>query len=156
MKITPSARYAAHPARQNADVRLRFMRRKWWKAYFFLALALTLVVLALPFLVDESRETPWWEWMYVPLYVVQIVGLFGFVFWRRLGVPPVWQVVFLASIAYEIWDLFSMATDPDLKTTDHAGFLMTMVAATLVLQVPMLVGLFLYGFRCKELWHGAT
>jgi hypothetical protein len=64
--------------------------------------------------------------------------------------------VFLVSVAYEAWSLFSMATDPELKGTDHAGFLVTNAAATLVLQLPMLIGLFLYGFRCKELWHGAT
>ena len=132
------------------------MGRKLWKAYFFLALVLTVAALTLPFVIEGSPETAWWEWMYMPIYVVQIVGLFGFVFWRRLGIPPVWQVVFLVSVAYEAWSLFAMATDPELKGTDHAGFLVTNAAATLVLQLPMLIGLFLYGFRCKELWHGAT
>ena len=131
------------------------MRRKLWQAYFFLALVLTVAGLTLPFFIEASAETAWWEWMYIPIYVVQLIGLFGFVFSRRLGIPPIWQAVFLISLAYEAWSLFSMATDPELNGTGY-GFLVMTVATTLLLQLPMLVGLFLYGFRCKELWQGAT
>ena len=132
------------------------MRRRWWRAYFYLMLVLTVVGLGLPFFIESDRETAWWEWLYFPLYAVQIVGLFGFVYWRRLGVPLVWQVAFLASLIYEVWDLFQMSTDPELKGTDYAGFLASTVGVTLLLQVPMLIALFLYGYRSKELWHGAT
>jgi len=131
------------------------MRRRLWQAYFFLALVLTVAGLALPFFIEASAETAWWEWMYMPIYVVQLIGLFGFVFSRRLGIPPIWQAVFLISLAYEAWSLFSMATDPELNGTGY-GFLVMTVATTLLLQLPMLVGLFLYGFRCKALWQGAT
>jgi len=132
------------------------MHRKWWKVYFFLALALTVVGIAMPFFVDGGRDLPWWDWIWAPLYAVQIVGLFGFVFWRRLAIPPLWQFVFVASVAYEIWNLFSTATDPELKDTGHAGLLVASVATALLLQVPMLIALYLYGFRSKELWRGAT
>jgi hypothetical protein len=132
------------------------MRRRLWKAYFFLALALTFLGLALPVFVGEDPKMAWWEWVYMPLYVVQIVGLFGFVFWRRLAVPPVWQFVFIASVAYEAWNLVSTATNPELEGTGYTGLALMTVGATLVLQAPMFIGLFLYGFRCRELWHGAT
>ena len=133
------------------------MRRKWWKAYFFLVLAMTAAGLALPLFVEKTRETAWWEWVYVPLYVVQVIGLFGFVYLRRVGVPPIWQFVFLASVAYEIWDLFSMATDSGMQGIGHERLL---IAAALVasfgLHLPLLIGLYLYGFRCRQLWHSAT
>ena len=132
------------------------MSRKWWKAYFFLALALTVGGLALPLFVDEAREQALWEWIYIPLYAVQIVGLFGFVYWRRLAIPPLWQFVFVASVVYAAWDLFSMATDPELKGNSYADLVFATAGLTLLFQVPMLIGLFLYGFRCKELWRGAT
>src|SRR5688572_14146823 len=112
------------------------MHRKWWKAYFFLMLALTVGGLALPLFIENDRQMAWWEWLYYPLYAVQIVGLFGFVYWRRFGVPLVWQVVFLASVMYEVWDLFQMSTDPELKGMGYEGFIASTVAATLVLQVP--------------------
>ena len=132
------------------------MSRGWWKAYFFLALALTGGGLALPLFVDEGHAQAWWEWLYVPLYAVQIVGLFGFVYWRRLAIPPLWQFVFVASVIYEAWDLFSIATDPELKGNSYADLVFASVGVALLLHVPMLIALFLYGFRCKELWLGAT
>jgi hypothetical protein len=131
------------------------MNRKWWKAYFFLALALTVFGLAFPLFVDERPKVAWWEWVYIPLYIVQIVGLFGFSFWRKIAIPPLWQFVFIASVAYEAWNLYSTVTDRELAP-EYGGFIASTLAATLLLQVPLLVGLFLYGFRCKELWRGAT
>src|SRR5262245_33658376 len=99
------------------------MRRTWWKVYFFLVLALTIGGVGLALFFDEGKETAWWERVYIPLYIIQLVGLFGFVFWRRLGVAAVWQLVFLVSVAYEGWNLFSMASDPELRDSGHAGFL---------------------------------
>jgi hypothetical protein len=132
------------------------MRRIWWKAYFFLALALTIGGVGLALFFGEGKETAWWERIYIPLYVIQIIGLFGFVFSRRLGVAALWQLVFLASVAHEAWNLSSMASDSELRGSAHAGLLLSTIAASLVLQLPMLIGLFLYGFRCKGLWHGAS
>jgi hypothetical protein len=126
------------------------MRRIWWKAYFFVFLALTLVGLASPLFIEGGRQLQWWEWLLFPLFVIQIVGLFGFVYWRRLGIPLLWQVVFLISVANEVWDLVSITTDPELKDDSF------LVGAALFLQIRMLIGLFLYAFRCKRLWHRAT
>jgi hypothetical protein len=131
------------------------MKRKWWKAYFFVVLALTIFGLVIPLFADEERKVAWWEWVYIPVYLVQIVGLFGFVFWRRIAAPTVWQFVFVAGVVYEIWELYSMATGPELPG-DYAGFLASTIVGTLVLQIPLWIGLFLYGFRCRELWRGAT
>ena len=84
------------------------MRRTWWKVYFLVILALTVLGLAPRFFTEEGRQLPWWEWLLIPLFVVQIVGLFGFAFWRRLFIPLLWQVVFLVSVANEVWDLASL------------------------------------------------
>ena len=122
------------------------MRRTWWKAYFFVMLALMVLGLASRLFIQDGPLLPWWEWLLIPLFVVQIVGLFGFAYWRRLGIPLLWRVAFVASVANEVWDLVSITTDVELK--DDTFFL----GATLFLQIPMLIGLFLYAFRSKELW----
>jgi hypothetical protein len=128
------------------------MNRKWWKIYFFLALVLTFAEFVLLLFVDDGRTLVWWEWAYVPLYTIQIVGLFGFVYRHRLAIPLLWKFAFVASVAYEVWELLSIATDPQLHGADQAIFFVATVAMGLALQVPMLLGLFLYGFRSKELW----
>ena len=89
----------------------------------------------------------------VPNQTAQLTGLAGFAWWRRLGVPVVWQVVFLASAFCDGWDLVSVATDPDLRSGGHETLIALQIIGTLLLQGPMLIALFLYGFRCKKLWH---
>jgi hypothetical protein len=122
------------------------MRRKWWKAYFFFALAVTVCGFAVVVFFDDGADQLWWEWIDIPLYSLQLVGLFGFAYWRRLGSPSLWQFILVATVLYEAWNLYSMASDPELKETAHMGFVITTLAATLLLQVPMFIGLFLYGF----------
>jgi hypothetical protein len=129
--------------------------RGWWKAYFFVALAITTVGLAFPFFLPEQPEMAWWEWSYIPLYVLEVVGLFGLAFWRRLAVPIIWQIVLVASVLYELRNVYVMFTDDDL-TRQSGSFTLFMMVGIFLFQAPMWAGLYLYGFRCKELWRGAT
>lgn len=129
------------------------MRRNWWKAYFFFALAMTIGALSLPLWVEEFREMTWWDWTAIPLSIVQLTGLFSFAWWRRLGVPLVWQAVFLVSVFHEGWALVSVANDPDLRNAGHEALIALQILGTLLLQGPLLIALFLYGFRCKKLWQ---
>ena len=129
------------------------MNRKWWKAIFFFALAL-MVLDVVPLFWNDEKKVASWQWWSILFSTVQIMGLFGFAFWRRIAIPPFWQVMFVASVIYEIFDLYSMAADSDFSSSPVLLFFN--VAITLMLQMPLLVGLFLYGLRSKELWHGKT
>lgn len=130
------------------------MHRPWWKAYFVLALTLTIAGLVVPFFIDESPSLAWWEWVYIPLYLVQLAGLFGFVFLRRIASPLFWKLVFFASILYEIWELSSSAME--LQTYSHVLGVAGLVGLIALVQLPMLIALCLYAYRFQELWHGAT
>jgi hypothetical protein len=130
------------------------MHRNWWKAYFFLALAIAVAIMALPLYVyEEGPSTDWRDWMDVPLYMMQLIGLFGFAYWRRIGAPVVWQIVFLGSLAYSGWSWFSMATDPDLLNAGHEALIVLSILGSLLLEAPLLIALFLYGFKCRALWR---
>ena len=129
----------------------------WWKIYFFFALVLTvLTIIALLFVDDVSTELGGWGWSDVPLYILQLVALFGLAFWRRIGSPKLWQLAFVATLAYEGWHLYEVASDDLGIPTDMLGLAISIIAITYLLQAPLWVGLYLYGFRCKDLWHGAT
>jgi hypothetical protein len=127
-------------------------RRRWWQAYFVLVFVLTAVGLVLPLSLDDFPEMVWWEWVYVPIYLIQVAGLYGFAFWRRIGIPRIWQYAFVASLAYAIWDLFGIATE----TSGAELFVVFTIAGLVVLEAPMLLALFLYGFRCTDLWRPAN
>lgn len=115
-------------------------------------LVLTLAGVSMPLFVEY--QAVWWDWVFIPLYIVQLAGLFGFVYSQRLAAPRLWQAVFVLSVAYGLWDLFTMTTETELAEQGE-GFLFSMVAGLLLLQLPLFAALFLYGFRCKELWRGA-
>jgi hypothetical protein len=132
------------------------MSHAWWKKYFFFALALFLAQLGLMVFFEEAWRTTGWDWAYVPIAAAELAGLLGFAWRRRLGRPELWQIVFLASLAYEAAGWFSLATDPDLKAGAHESFIMLALLADWIVRLPMLIALFLYGFRSKALWQPGT
>jgi hypothetical protein len=97
----------------------------------------------------------WWEWSCIPLYLLQIIALFGFVYRRRIATPLIWKLIFLASVAYEFSNLYEMAFDSGL-TVGLATFFGIIFVVVYLIQLPLWLGFFLYAFRCKELWVRAT
>jgi hypothetical protein len=130
-------------------------QRPWWKAYFFFAVVITAIGIAASFVFADEMEMSWPEYLFFVLYVVQIVGLFGFVFGRRIAKPMIWQWVFVATVAYELWNGYQTATDTELAAS-FSFFLAGLFIAIYLTQMPMWFGLFHYGFRCKELWRRAA
>jgi hypothetical protein len=111
-----------------------------------------MTVCAIAALFWPGGRTPilWKEWLYVPLYVLQAVSLFGFVYSRRIAAQVTWKTVFVASVAYEILNAYEMATDWGLSASSvDISFVL---AIAYLIQIPLWYGNFLYGFRCKELW----
>ncbi len=129
-------------------------QRPWWKAYFFFAVIITAIGIAASFVFADEMAMIWPEYFFFVLYVIQIVGLFGFVYRRRIANPIIWQWVFLATVAYELWNVYQTATDTDPASSLPVLFAAIAIAAYLT-QAPMWFGLFHYGFRCRELWQRA-
>ena len=142
----------------HLHVRSPSMNRRWWKAYFLVALILTAGGFVFSWFADIEWGMRWWEWLFVPLYALQIFALYCFAFWHRVGVRRGWKLLFVASVLYEIWCLVELTMTPELESISQAQgfFLASTIGGTLAIQMPMLVALFLYAFRSEELWHGAT
>jgi hypothetical protein len=125
-----------------------------WKSYFYFTVVLTVCSIALAFLGAGESNMLWWEWWYVPLYFLQAVSLFGFVYWRRIVSSAVWKTVFVFSVGDGIWNAYDMATNWFSTATP---VLVTVVSLVVYLvQVPLWYGNFLYAFRCKVLWNAKT
>src|SRR3954471_18910897 len=106
------------------------MQRRWyWKAYFFLSASM--VVLAIGFYLYPGYETApsdiVAEWASMPFYIVQLVGLYGFIYWRRVGHAKLWQLVFGVTVIEDVWTVYSFGDDlPDLRGFE-TGLLAIMV-----------------------------
>jgi hypothetical protein len=131
------------------------MKRLWWKAYFFLMLVLTVIGIGFAPFFLESPERDWWDWIFIPMYCLQLVGLFGFAYWRPIAVPLIWRATFAVSIPYEVWNMASLILE-DGPSHGLMIFMIGVAIAMLLIQGPLFIAIYRYGFKCKELWHGAT
>jgi hypothetical protein len=139
------------------------MQRRWyWKLYFFLGVLLTalMVVLLVGFSLYFPEQASALEivsgWVALPLYVVQLIGLYGFVYWRRFGYERLWQLIFAATVIETVWTFYSVGDDlPDLEGYETGLLAFTAVAGT-ALTAPLLIALFIYAFRSSRLWAEAN
>jgi hypothetical protein len=138
------------------------VKRRWyWKVYFFfLAAQMVLTIgFSLYYLEDATALDAIAEWAVFPLYAVQLLGLYGFIYWRRFANAMLWRLVFVASIveaAQTSWVVYSMPDSlPDIPAFGSWIFLATALVVA-VLIVPLLVGLFLYAYRSAALWATAS
>lgn len=131
------------------------MSRGWvWKCYFHFSIVLTVLSITLPFLYDGDVNMPWWDWLYVPLYLFQAVSLFGFVYARCIARRSIWQALFVVSVCYEVWSALDMAAN--WFSSESLVFGAVVLASSNLVQAPLWYGNFLYAFRCKELWNAKT
>ncbi len=133
----------------------------FWKIYFFLMVAMTIGGIVLPTVLslDDSNETDSSEvfegFVLMPLYIAQLVGLFGYAYARSIATRRSWQWIFGASIAEALWMLYGFISEvplSDVGTVFVIGLGVTIVPLYLVL----FVGLYSYAFRSPELWTKAT
>ena len=132
------------------------MRRLCWKLYFYLAVLLTVGVGATPFLVSSDitaytlRDIALW-----PLYVAQLVGLYGYVYVRRIGSCRIWQLIFVVSMLDAFWMAYEFTTSASPAELGSL-FVVTVAAAAAVLILPLWLALYSYAFRSESLWANAT
>lgn len=132
------------------------MHRRWyWKVY--LGVMAVLLIGASILIVHDLREQSARDQLVqlasIPLYVAQLVGLFGFVYRRRIGSPLLWKLVLLASIAEVAWNGYETLNDTRDATSEQFGFfLLGIVAAATIVDLPLLIALYVYAFRSSALW----
>lgn len=119
-----------------------------------------MVVLAIGFYLYPGYETApsdiVVEWISLPFYIVQLLGLYGFVYWRRFGYERLWQLVFAVTVIETVWTVYSVGDDlPDLEGYE-TGLLAVMAVGGTALMAPLLVALFIYAFRSSRLWAEAS
>ncbi len=135
------------------------MRRRWyWKVYFVLIGALTVSGIGLSFYYpgETASLDRIAEWASVPMYAVQLVGLFGFIHWRRIGSPLLWKFVFAATVLEFVWASYEMALETSVFSSDDLPFFLSMAFGGIALLLPLLVALYIYAFRSQELWVKAS
>ena len=135
------------------------MTRRWyWKLYLLVMAVMTIAGWGLMFFLSEEITAieDIAGWAALPMYLVQLVGLFGFVYWRRIGSPLLWKLVFAVTILDLLWQGYSFAIEAAGFADTGTGVFATMVVVVAAIFLPLLAALYIYAFRSDNLWARAS
>ena len=131
------------------------MTRRWyWKLYLLVMAVLTIAGWGLMFFFTEETTAieDIAQWAGLPMYLVQLVGLFGFVYWRRIGSALLWKLVFAVTILDLLWQGYSFAIEAAGFADTGTGVFVFMSIVVLAFFLPLLAALYLYAFRSDDVW----
>jgi hypothetical protein len=132
------------------------VRRWYWKVYLAVMVVLTAAAIGVSLYYRKEAASYYGvaDWASLPMYVVQLVGLFGFIYGRRIGSPLLWKLVFAATVLEQAWMVYETATDVGPLSFDDLPIIAAMAVIGAVIYLPLLVALFIYAFRSPALWAG--
>ena len=128
---------------------IKVERSIFWKIYFFIFVGLT----SLEF-ISESIETTIWDIVNIPIMIIAIIGLYGYVFSKNFYKQYFWLCFFVFLI---IWDamyfiVVGIPPDPELTEMENKYIDLFAIILTYILMTPAYIGLLLYGLPSNKLW----
>ena len=128
---------------------IKVERSIFWKIYFFIFVGLT----SLEF-ISESIETTIWDIVNIPIMIIAIIGLYGYVFSKNFYKQYFWLCFFVFLI---IWDavyfiFVGIPPDPELTEMENKYIDLFAIILTYILVTPAYIGLLFYGLPSNKLW----
>lgn len=133
-------------------------RSKFWRAYFFLLAFLMIAIYAVPYV-------PWFfpplefapdgkDFGHFALTIVELFGLYGFAYSRRLGGRAVWRVVFAVSVLLAAYSAYMLLAETDAETRDmfSSPMFLAIGFVSFGLFIPLWIALFRYAWTDRQLW----
>lgn len=120
------------------------MKNLGWKIYFFLILVLTI----LTYLWQGFDRI--WEVLDLILFVVAMVGLFGFAWKKKFLSSLFWKIYFVIQLIWNIYYYYFLPMSE--KTSSVLIGVPQFLSATfsLIFFIPLFIALYLYGFSEKQ------
>ncbi|MBN2145439.1 MAG: hypothetical protein JW774_12555 [Candidatus Aureabacteria bacterium] len=107
---------------------------KWFWRLYFVYMTLMFCVLVCPF---QASTLP--EWLDLAIMIPSLIGLFGYVFDRKILFPEIWKLFFVILVLWDIYFHFVIELTLISELTPRTlVFLLTLV--------PLYIALFHYGF----------
>lgn len=127
-----------------------FKRSIWWKIYFFFITIVSAVGM-LSFFLNPNVGIA--EYIYLPVWVVATVGLFGFVFVKSFYRPQFWLVFLIAYIAFAVIYYFITRIDQRAGMGDAEFYIVT--AVSWLLTLPTFFAIYFYSKPTNPAWDNA-
>ena len=106
------------------------------------------------FLGDNLSTYSIFDCISAPLYVLQPIALYGFIYKKPLMNSLFWKVILVITLGYEVLNSFELAkTDLTSITSPLAIGIFFMFL--FLIQLPLWYGNYRYAFKSKEIWTSA-
>lgn len=118
-----------------------------WKIYFILLLFIYFI----SYIGYEKMRL--WEIIDLVLFIISLVGLYGFSWSRRIFTQEFWQVFIMVSIIWNTgYNYFVPLPTFMVEIIDNKMSQATLATLSLIPYIPCLIGVYLYGFKRPALW----
>lgn len=134
----------------DLQAEVKFKRSIWWKIYFVIITILSFVGM---FSYLSSENSGIAEYLQLVLLIVATVGMFGFVFMKKILFPKFWMNFFFVHILFGILYLF--VTNVDLKQGLSNNEYYISMAIGFIFSIPAYYALFSYGRPQNRIWLNA-
>ncbi len=141
--------------KEGVPISPKTTRSKWWKIYFFIALAVNLLGFTLSFKDLLSGERLIGSISGLVVYPWILVAIFGYAFNKKILARKVWKVLFSVAIITDITTAILIYMSSTEQYDPGMSFIIFVV--TCVLMSPLIyfqyVALYRYGFSKTEPWE---
>jgi len=123
-------------------------RSIWWKIYFFILAGLSLMG-SVDMLSDEAAGIA--EAISIPMIVIGTIGLYGYVFSKKIYLRTFWFYFFPVYLTTSIAYHFITKIDLSSGMTSHQYTIILIVSW--IISLPGYIGVFLYALPSNKLWR---
>ncbi len=124
------------------------IKRSWWKYYFYFLVGLT-VLGFFEFLNNEASGIA--EAIYYPMSIIGTIGLYGFVFSKKILYRTFWLYFIAIYLAATIAYFFITDIDQCGGMTPDECFYAYIISWAI--SLPGYIGILLYGLPSNKLWN---
>jgi hypothetical protein len=129
------------------------MKTMLWKFYFWVVLTLDLIAFVTPLSLQQGRRV--WETVDMGVFLLALVGLFGFCWGKKMLSPLFWQVFLACFLLWMGWYVFAVAPLPHVSSRANSLHVPSQLISSLAIvpHLPLIVALYLYSYKSAELWR---
>ena len=139
---------------EYAENEIKIERSILWKMYFVLFVCLNVLGVGILFSEENFGII---EIIDLPMTLISIIGLYGYVFSKRIHKQSFWFSFFWVYLVFSFVNPFLseiefLADDPELSDAENKFLNIFVIVTMIPLILPAYIGLLLYALPSNKLW----
>ena len=140
---------------EYAENKIKIERSILWKMYFVLFVCLNVLGVGILFSEENFGII---EIIDLPMTLISIIGLYGYVFSKRIHKQSFWFSFFWVYLVFSfvypfLSEIEFLADDPELSDAENKFLNIFVIVTMIPLILPAYIGLLLYALPSNKLWQ---